>query len=46
MIIASKIEPRVLRFGAPHGVKAEGADWSGGADPQRDGMAIAVWRRR
>lgn len=29
-------------FGAPHGVKAEGAGWSGGADPQRDGMAIAV----
>ena len=29
-------------FGAPHGVKVEGEGWSGGADPQRDGMAIAV----
>ncbi len=29
-------------FGAPHGVKVDGAGWSGGSDPQRDGMAIAV----
>lgn len=29
-------------FGAPHGVKVDGVGWSGGADPQRDGMAIAV----
>jgi len=29
-------------FGAPHGVKVEGDGWSGGADPQRDGMAIGV----
>lgn len=29
-------------FGAPHGVKIEGDGWTGGADPQRDGMAIGV----
>ncbi|MDR6869331.1 gamma-glutamyltranspeptidase/glutathione hydrolase [Bosea sp. BE125] len=29
-------------FGAPHGIRAEGASWSGGADPQRDGMAVKV----
>jgi gamma-glutamyltranspeptidase/glutathione hydrolase len=29
-------------FGAPHGVMVDGDGWSGGADPQRDGMAIAV----
>ncbi|CAN5326218.1 hypothetical protein BH10PSE8_BH10PSE8_11370 [soil metagenome] len=29
-------------FGAPHGVRADGDGWTGGADPQRDGMAIGV----
>lgn len=29
-------------FGAPHGVRVEGDGWTGGADPQRDGMAIGV----
>jgi len=25
-----------------HGIKMEGGRWSGGADPQRDGMALEV----
>jgi len=29
-------------FGAPHGIAAQGGSWSGGADPQRDGMAMEV----
>lgn len=27
---------------APHGVRVDGEGWTGGADPQRDGMAIGV----
>jgi gamma-glutamyltranspeptidase/glutathione hydrolase len=30
-------------FGAPHGIKVEPSGWAGGADPQRDGMAIRVF---
>ncbi len=29
-------------FGAPHGVKVDGGSWTGGADPQRDGVAMRV----
>ncbi len=29
-------------FGAPHALVFNGTDWSGGADPQRDGVAIRV----
>ncbi|HEV3176780.1 MAG TPA: gamma-glutamyltransferase [Stellaceae bacterium] len=29
-------------FAGVHGIKMEGARWSGGADPQRDGMALEV----
>ena len=29
-------------FAGLHGIKVEGGSWSGGADPQRDGMALAV----
>ncbi|MET3616349.1 gamma-glutamyltranspeptidase/glutathione hydrolase [Rhizobium aquaticum] len=29
-------------FGAPHALVFDGKDWSGGADPQRDGVALQV----
>ena len=29
-------------FAALHGIRIDGGEWQGGADPQRDGMALAV----